>query len=77
MGSKTKKSLADEVREAKEQIAELDKKSQGWQEQCSHPVEALQKTHHSSECGPVSEREFSTSFHCTICGKRWMKEGAH
>ena len=58
----------------KAEIAIIQQKIVAIQEQCSHPVEALEKKHGSIE-GYSEPTQYYTDFHCQLCDKRWHEDG--
>ena len=72
------KSLATQIAELQAEIDEKRKQLGKLQAQCTHPAEAVNKKHDRSRGEVlVSEIEYWTNFHCTICDKRWTKDGSH
>jgi len=65
------------VQELKTQIVDLQFRLKRIQDECSHPVIALTKTHHSDTGNWCrSDDRYWTTFNCGLCEKTWNEEGS-
>lgn len=67
----------NKIEELQKRMLELRSQIKEIQEECSHPIAALDKTHkaNTGNYDPSADRHW-TEFHCRLCDKQWSEEGS-
>ena len=70
--------MANIIEVLKLEIAEIQSRITGIQNECSHPAAAVVKERFgdTGNYDPSSDK-YWTEFHCTLCDKKWSKDGSH
>ena len=67
-------SIIDDLLEQRENI---NRQIEEIQEQCSHPVGGVKKSHGASTGNyDPTENCYWTDFHCSLCDKKWSEDGS-